>query len=83
MSASLRKYIREEYNTYGVKWTGGEDIFYINGVESARASFAAGVSQAEEEVIVSLEIPDEVTRPTDYCASMVVDYVRIYQEADQ
>ena len=74
--------ITAEYNTYGVKWTEDEYIFYINGVESGRTSFAAGVSQAEEEVIVSLEIPDEVTLPTDFCTSMTVDYVRIYQEPE-
>lgn len=74
--------ISADYNTYGVKWTEDEYIFYINGVESGRTSFANGVSQVEEEVIVSLEIPDEVTHPTDFCTSMFVDYVRIYQEAD-
>ena len=45
----------------------------------------------EEEIFLLLfepageymnEIPDEVTLPTDFCTSMVVDYVRIYQEAD-
>ena len=75
--------ITADFNTYGVKWTEDEYIFYINGVESGRTSFAAGVSQVEEEVIVSLEIPDEITHPTDFTTSMAVDYVRIYQETGE
>ena len=72
--------IAANYNTYGLEWTEDEYIFYINGVESGRTSFGSGVSQVEEEVIVSLEIPDEVLYLDDYTTSMVVDYVKIYQK---
>lgn len=72
--------IADNYNTFGVKWTESEYIFYINGVESGRTSFGSGTSQVPEEVIVSLEIPDEVTLSTDFTTAMVVDYVRIYQQ---
>ena len=76
--------IYDEYNTYGLKWTEDEYIFYINGVESARSSFANGVSQVPEEVIVSLEIPSEIpekiAKNKDYSTQMVVDYVKIYQQ---
>ncbi|MCQ2484036.1 MAG: glycoside hydrolase family 16 protein [Clostridia bacterium] len=76
--------IYDEYNTYGLKWTEDEYIFYINGVESARSSFGNGVSQIPEEVIVSLEIPDELPKKIasnkDYSTQMVVDYVKIYQQ---
>lgn len=76
--------IYEEYNTYGLEWTEDEYIFYVNGVESARTSFGNGVSQVLEDVIVSLEIPnedalagfDKATHNTQY----IVDYVRIYQK---
>ena len=75
--------VTEEYNTYGLKWTEDEYIFYINGVESIRSSFGNGVSQVEEEVIVSLEIPDisELDKLTKdgFKTEFVVDYVRIYQ----
>lgn len=72
-----------EYNTYGLKWTESEYIFYINGVESGRSSFGKGVCVNPEEVIISLEIPealpDEILNNTDYSTQMVVDYIRIYQ----
>lgn len=75
--------IYNEYNTYGMKWTEDEYIFYINGVETARTSFGNGTSQVEEEVRVSLEVPDaEFLEPLDketYHSEFVVDYVRIYQ----
>lgn len=74
--------IYEEYNTYGVEWTDDEYIFYINGVESARSSFGNGVSQVPEQLIVSLEIPDDTIKfDTDYKTEFIVDYVRVYQPA--
>lgn len=86
-SASLGSFygenIYDEYNTFGVKWTDTEYIFYINGVETRRSSFGNGVSEVLEEVIVSLEIPgadklSELDKET-YKTEFVVDYVRIYQ----
>lgn len=76
-----------EFNTYGVKWTPDEYIFYINGVETMRSSWRDGVSTVPEEVILSVCVPsttktfDEIF-PADYRASFVVDYVRIYQLAE-
>ncbi len=86
-SASLGAFygenIYDEYNTYGLKWTDDEYIFYINGVETRRSSFGNGVSEVLEEVIVSLEIPDEAKLAEldkeTYKTEFVVDYVRIYQ----
>ncbi len=73
--------IYNTYNTYGVEWTEDEYIFYINGVETTRSSFASGVSEVPEEVIVSVECPSEIPyEPGQHSASMVVDYVRIYQK---
>lgn len=72
--------IYETYNTYGLKWTEDEYIFYINGIESARSSFGKGVSQIPEEVIVSLELPDNIPFEKGYSTQMVVDYVKIYQK---
>ena len=76
--------IYEEYNTYGLEWTEDEYIFYVNGVETRRSSFGDGVSQVPEDVIVSLEIPDEeklsnLDKDT-YQTTYTVDYVRIYQK---
>lgn len=70
-------------NTYGVMWTDDEYIFYVNGVETARTSFGLGVSEAPENLIVSLEIPNElpakIAKNTAYKTEMIVDYVRVYQ----
>lgn len=76
--------IYEEYNTYGLKWTDDEYIFYINGVETRRTSFGNGVSEVLQEVILSLEIPEEellneLDKET-YKTEYIVDYVRIYQK---
>lgn len=76
--------IYTEYNTYGLEWTDTEYIFYINGVETRRSSFGNGVSEVPEDVIVSLEIPDEsklaeLDKDT-YNTEFVVDYVKIYQK---
>ncbi|MBQ6023141.1 MAG: glycoside hydrolase family 16 protein [Clostridia bacterium] len=75
--------IYDTYNTYGLKWTEDEYIFYINGVETARSSFSLGVSEVPEEVIVSLEMPNEIDYDTDYTTEFVVDYVKIWQTAGE
>lgn len=76
--------IYEEYNTYGLEWTEDEYIFYINGVETTRSTFGNGVSEASEQVIVSLEIPEEEKLQdfdtTAYSTDFIVDYVKIYQK---
>ena len=71
--------IYTEYNTYACLWTEDEYIFYINGREAARSSHAKGVSQVPEQVIVSLEIPDQTDHPKDFTTQFVVDYVKICQ----
>ncbi len=76
--------IYEEYNTYGLEWTDDEYIFYVNGVETRRTSFGNGVSEVLEDVIVSLEIPDEdklsQIDKDSYKTEYIIDYVRIYQK---
>jgi beta-glucanase (GH16 family) len=74
--------IYEEYNTYGLKWDENEYIFYVNGVETARTSFADGTSKVPEQVIVSLCVPQEINHSKDFTTEFIVDYVRIYQKAD-
>lgn len=76
--------IYNEYNTYGLEWTEDEYIFYVNGVETCRSSFGNGTSQVEEEVRVSLEVPDaeklEALDKETYHSEFVIDYVKIYQK---
>ncbi len=74
------KNIYEEYNTYGLEWDENEYVFYINGVETRRTSFADGTSKIPEQVISSLCLPKEVTHEKDFATDFIVDYVRIYQK---
>ena len=69
-----------EFHTFGCLWTESEYVFYIDGVESGRTSFGKGVSTAPEEVIVSLEIPEEIKLSTDFTTEFVVDSVRIWSK---
>ena len=75
--------IYNQYNTYGVLWTDEEYVFFVNGVESARTSFGHGTSAVPENLIVSLEIPQElpaeIADNPAYRTEMIVDYVRVYQ----
>ena len=79
--------IYNQYNTYGVLWTEDEYVFFVNGVETARTSFGLGVSEVPENLIVSLEIPNELPKAiadnTAHKTEMIVDYVRVYQSERQ
>ena len=81
----------ENYNTYGLKWTPEEYIFYINGREVARTDYG-GVSTQPEYMIVSCEVDGGDGSPTfgwsgniekndkaTFRAEYKVDYVRAYQ----
>ena len=81
----------ENYNTYGLKWTPEEYIFYINGREVARTDYG-GVSTQPEYMIVSCEVDGGDGEPTfgwsgniekndkaTFRAEFKVDYVRAYQ----
>ncbi|HOD02216.1 MAG: Endo-1,3-1,4-beta-glycanase ExsH [Firmicutes bacterium ADurb.Bin300] len=71
--------IYEEYNTYGLMWTPSEYVFYINGVECVRSTFADGVSQADEYAIISLELPSIFTKLPGFETEFIIDYVKIMQ----
>ena len=80
--AALGDNIFDEYNTYGVLWNDDAYIFYVNGKETFRTSFGLGVSQVLENLIVSLELPDElpddIASDHDYKTQMIVDWVKVY-----
>ncbi|MCL2508141.1 MAG: glycoside hydrolase family 16 protein [Oscillospiraceae bacterium] len=67
----------EQFNTYGFEWNENEYIWYINGVESARTSFA-GVCRVPMYLIISLGVDDYVNKE-QLPAQFVIDYVRAYQ----
>jgi len=66
-----------QFNTYGFEWNENEYIWYINGVESARTSFA-GVCRVPLYLILSLGV-DEYVNKEQLPAEFVIDYVRAYQ----
>lgn len=78
------KNIYSEYNTYGLEWTEDEYIFYVNGVETGRTSWENGVSEVPEMLIVSLEIPENISYAADsgYKTQYLVDYVKIWQKPE-
>ena len=77
-----------EYNTYGMMWTEDEYIFYLNGVETVRTSYANGVCTEPMDVILSLggpghdkswQLPAFKKLDKSYKSVFTIDYVRIYQ----
>ena len=68
-----------DYTTFGLMWTETEYIFYVNGIESGRSSFANGTSCVPEEVIVSLCAPDNIKLDKSTTTRFRVDSVKIYQ----
>ena len=81
----------EQFNTYGLKWTPEEYIFYVNGVETGRSRFG-GVCKEPLYMLLSVEV-DGVggvpcagwsgniakNNPGDLPADFVVDYVRVWE----
>lgn len=70
--------IYNTYNTYGLLWTEDEYVFYVNGVETARTSTA--VSHAEEQLLISLCIPDDIPFDHDYKTEFLIDSVSVYRQ---
>ena len=80
----------EAFNTYGLKWTPEEYIFYVNGVETGRSRYG-GVCRQPLYMLLSVEVDGvggipsagwsgKITknRTADLPADFVVDYVRVY-----
>ena len=59
-------------------WTEREYIFYVDGYETARTAFGSGTSTVGEQVLVSLELPDEFYLDKGTKTKFYVDYVKIY-----
>ena len=60
-----------------MEWNENEYIFYVNGVESARTSFA-GVCREPLYLIFSLGL-DANAKPEQMPARFEIDYVRAYR----
>jgi beta-glucanase (GH16 family) len=84
----------KEFNTYGVKWTPEEYIFYVNGTETGRSRFG-GVCRAPLYMLLSVEVDGvggipcagwsgKITnnKASDLPADFIVDYVRVWAPED-
>jgi len=80
----------EQFNTYGVKWTPEEYVFYVNGMETGRSRFG-GVCREPLYMLLSVEVDGVGGIPAagwsgnitknkarELPADFVVDYVRVY-----
>jgi beta-glucanase (GH16 family) len=77
---SYLKGVSKGFHTFGLEWTAEKYIFYVDGLKFYEVS--AGVSQIEEYLILSMEIPNnhEEIKKTVFPDEFVVDYVRVYQK---
>ena len=77
---SYIKGVSKGFHTFGLEWTAEKYIFYVDGLKFYEVS--AGVSQIEEYLILSMEIPNnlEEIKKTVFPDEFVVDYVRVYQK---
>jgi beta-glucanase (GH16 family) len=69
------------YHTFGLLWTPGEYVFFVDGVETWRTTEA--VSQIPEYMILSVELSGwggDVTQAT-LPDEILFDYVRVYEAA--
>ena len=77
---SYLKDVSKGFHTFGLEWTPEKYSFYIDGLKFYEVS--SGVSQIEEYLILSMEIPnnlDEIKK-TVFPDEFIVDYVRVYQK---
>lgn len=64
---------------YGLLWDEDGYAFYFNGTKIYNTDFG-GASQAEEYMIISLELAEaKYLSNKNYKSQMQVDYVRVYQ----
>jgi len=77
---SYLKGVSKGFHTFGLEWTPEKYIFYIDGLKFYEVS--SGVSQIEEYLILSMEIPNnlEEIKKTVFPDEFIVDYVRVYQK---
>ncbi|MCG3124393.1 MAG: Glucan endo-1,3-beta-glucosidase A1 [Phycisphaerales bacterium] len=76
--------LADDFHTYGLLWTNDEYVFFIDGVETWRVREKDGgaISHRPEYLILSLEVGDWAGKInlTDLPDSMLVDWVRVWQE---
>ncbi|MBR7137161.1 MAG: glycoside hydrolase family 16 protein [Clostridia bacterium] len=69
-----------EFHVYGCEWTDEVYRFYVDGRLVGETNWGDGVSEVDEELIISLELPGETAAAKERSGEMIVDYVRVYQK---
>lgn len=75
----------EDYHTFAVHWEPGECVWYVDGIERARAQ--EGVPDVPMFVLANLAVggdwPGGPDQSTEFPASMDIDYIRVWQRVEQ
>lgn len=73
------------FHTFGMLWTSGEYVFFVDGVETFRVTSKDGgaISHRPEYIILSLEVGDWAgdIKNAELPDGIVVDWVRVWQAA--
>ncbi len=71
-----------EFHVFGLEWTREDYIFTIDGREVSRSRFGDGVSAVDEELVLTMCLPEKCDHAKDDVREMIVDYVEVYQRDD-
>ena len=68
------------FHTFALEWTPEKYVFYIDGYKFYEIT--EGVSQTEEYIILSMELPNEMKdlERAVFPDAFIVDYIRVYQK---
>jgi beta-glucanase (GH16 family) len=79
---SYRKGVSEGFHTFAVEWTPEKYDFFVDGYKYYEVIM--GISNIEEYLILSVEIPSELKELKDMVLPDVftVDYVKVYQKKE-
>ncbi len=68
------------YHTYALEWTEDRYRFLVDGFCYAESNWGDGVSEAPEELIVSMHRDFAGDHPRDFVREFVIDYVKVWQK---
>ncbi|MBS1752396.1 MAG: glycoside hydrolase family 16 protein [Bacteroidetes bacterium] len=77
---SYLKGVSKGFHTFALEWTPEKYIFYIDGYKFYEIT--EGISQTEEYIILSMELPNELKdlERTVFPDVFMVDYIRVYKK---
>jgi beta-glucanase (GH16 family) len=80
---SYRKGVSDGFHTFAVEWTPAKYAFFVDGYKYYEVT--TGISQIEEYLILSMEIPSDPKEISNavFPDVFTVDYVKVYQRTKQ